>query len=75
MHYGYPHQHTIASLWMYPQPCLLKWADQKSRTGLPMVDLMCRDLTFCQFFFNKETRKLMAGGGFGTSNRWKKTRY
>lgn len=25
-----------------------------------MVDLMCSDLTFCQFFFNKETRKLMA---------------
>ena len=30
-----------------------------------MVDLMCRDLTFCQFFFNRETRKLIAGRGLG----------
>ena len=27
----------------------------------PMVDLMCSDLTFCQCFFSKETRKFMAG--------------
>ncbi len=27
--------------------------------GLPMVDLMWRDLTFCQFFLRSETRKLM----------------
>lgn len=32
---------------------------QKSRTGLPIVDLMCRDLTFCQFFLSSETKKLM----------------
>ena len=24
MHYGCPHQHAIASLWMYPQPHLPK---------------------------------------------------
>ena len=27
--------------------------------GLPMVDLMWSDLTFCQFFLRSETRKLM----------------
>ena len=29
--------------------------------GLPIVLLMCRDLTFCQFFLSSETRKLMPG--------------
>lgn len=28
--------------------------------GLPIVALMWSDLTFCQFFFKSETRKLMA---------------
>ena len=32
---------------------------QYSRTGLPIVVLMCKDLTFCQFFLSKDTRKLM----------------
>ena len=32
---------------------------QKRRIGLPMVDLMCSDLTFCQFFLRSDTRKLM----------------
>jgi hypothetical protein len=26
---------------------------------LPIVDLMCKDLTFCQFFLRSETRKLI----------------
>ena len=32
---------------------------QYRRTGLPMVVLICKDLTFCQFFLSRETRKLM----------------
>jgi len=32
---------------------------QYRRTGLPMVVLICKDLTFCQFFFSRETRKLI----------------
>jgi len=28
-----------------------------------MVDLICNDLTFCQFFFNSETKKLMPDMG------------
>ena len=33
---------------------------QYRRTGAPIVDLMYRHLTFCQFFFSRDTRKLMA---------------
>ena len=36
----------------------------------PMVDLMCSDLTFCQCFFSKETRKFMAGWTFCTRLPW-----
>ena len=32
---------------------------QNRRIGLPIVLLMWRDLTFCQFFFRRETRKFM----------------
>lgn len=33
---------------------------QYRRWGFPMVLLMYRARTFCQFFFSKDTRKLMA---------------
>ena len=33
-----------------------------------MVDLMCRDFTFCQCFFSRETRKFMARWMFWTSS-------
>lgn len=33
-----------------------------------MVDLTCRDLTFCQCFFRSETRKLIARWTFWTSS-------
>ena len=47
---------------------------QYSRTGLPIVVLMCKDLTFCQFFLSKETRKLMpnAKGYSRKAHHWNK---
>ena len=42
---------------------------QNKRTGLPMVVLMCSDLTFCQFFLSRETKKLMPEGREMTVNR------
>ena len=34
-----------------------------------MVDLMYTDFKFCQFFFNKETKKLMAKVVFNLQSR------
>jgi hypothetical protein len=36
------------------------YINQKQLTGLPIVGLMCRDLTFYRFFVKSETRNLMS---------------